>query len=66
MDRRIFERLRETGRLPSPKGVSLEVARLVDAQNTTSRDLAQVIQSDPALTGKLLRLANIAIHLERR
>jgi diguanylate cyclase (GGDEF)-like protein len=66
MDRRIFEQLRKTGRLPSPKGVSLEVARLIDAQNTTSRDLAQVIQSDPALTGKLLRLANIAIHFERR
>jgi diguanylate cyclase (GGDEF)-like protein len=66
MDRQILERLRETGRLPSPKGVYLEVARLIDAQQTTSREVARVIQSDPALAGKLLRLANIAIHFERR
>jgi diguanylate cyclase (GGDEF)-like protein len=53
-----FDELKATGSLPSPTGVAIEVMRLARSEKTTSAELARVIQADPALTGRLLRLAN--------
>ena len=53
-----FEELKATGALPSPTGVGLEILRLARDDNSSAADIAQLIQADPALTGRTLRLAN--------
>ncbi|HEX4071028.1 MAG TPA: diguanylate cyclase [Planctomycetaceae bacterium] len=53
-----FEELKATGALPSPTGVGLEILRLARDDNSSAADIARLIQADPALTGRTLRLAN--------
>jgi HD-like signal output (HDOD) protein len=53
-----FEELKATGALPSPTGVGLEILRLARDDNASAADIARLIQADPALTGRTLRLAN--------
>jgi diguanylate cyclase (GGDEF)-like protein len=53
-----FEELKATGALPSPTGVGLEILRLARDDHASASDIARVIQTDPALTGRTLRLAN--------
>jgi two-component system, cell cycle response regulator len=60
-----IEDLRTSGRLPSPKGVALSVLRLARRDDATMEDIARVVQSDPAITGRLIRLANSALHAGR-
>ena len=57
-----IEELRASGRLPSPKGVALSVMRLARRDNVTMEEIAEVVQADPAITGRLIRLANSALH----
>ena len=54
--------LRTSGRLPSPKGVALAVMRLARRDDVTMEEIAEVVQTDPAITGRLIRLANSALH----
>jgi len=61
-----FKALKNTGRLPSPRGIYLEVARLVDAEETSSLDLARVLQADPALSARLLKMTSMAMRAGRR
>lgn len=60
-----IEELRASGRLPSPKGVALSVMRLSRRDDVTMEKIAEVVQTDPALTGRLIRLANSALHAGR-
>jgi HD-like signal output (HDOD) protein len=53
-----FARLKSTGLLPSPKGVIASVIRLCEKEATSLQELAQAIQADPALAGRIIRLAN--------
>jgi two-component system, cell cycle response regulator len=53
-----FEELKATGALPTPTGVGLEILRLARNDQASASDIARVIQADPALTGRTLRLAN--------
>jgi two-component system, cell cycle response regulator len=53
-----FEELKASGALPSPTGVGLEILRLARDDQASASDIARVIQTDPALTGRTLRLAN--------
>ena len=53
-----FEELKNTGNLPSPRGVALEIIRLTQSDHVSNQQLARALQSDPALTGKLLKAAN--------
>jgi two-component system, cell cycle response regulator len=53
-----FEELKATGALPSPTGVGLEILRLARDDQASAGDIARLIQADPALTGRTLRLAN--------
>lgn len=46
--------------LPSPKGVALAILELCQRDSTTMTDIARVIQSDPALSGRLIHQANLA------
>lgn len=53
--------LRTQGQLPSPKGVALAIMELCRREDATTEAIARVVQTDPALTSRLLRLANSAI-----
>ncbi len=55
-----FEELKTTGKLPSPFGVALEIMRLTQRKDATAQEIAKLVQTDPALTGKLIQFANSA------
>jgi diguanylate cyclase (GGDEF)-like protein len=53
-----FEEFRLTGNLPSPTGVGLAILRITQAEDASLDDLVAVLQTDPTLTGRILKLAN--------
>lgn len=55
-----FAELKATGKLPSPKGVALSIIRLLQHDDYRMGDLSQLVQSDPAIAGRLLYFANAA------
>ena len=40
-----LDELRKRGNLPSPKGVALEIMRLVGSQNANTSDIVRVLQA---------------------
>jgi len=50
--------IKATQKLPTPKGVALEILRLTESDGTTIKDIARVIESDPVLSSQLLRICN--------
>lgn len=55
-----FEELKQSGALPTPSGVGLVVLRRTQDEDCSLQEIAQCIQVDPALSGRLLKLANSA------
>ncbi|MBL8863841.1 MAG: diguanylate cyclase [Planctomycetes bacterium] len=55
-----FEELRYCGTLPSSPGIGLAILRLTQRDEPPGAEFAAVLRLDPALAGKVLRLANIA------
>ena len=55
-----FLELAHTGKLPSPSGVGVRILSLTQDESATVDDIADVIARDPALTGRILRVANSA------
>ncbi len=53
-----LDELKLSGNLPSPTGVGLAILELTGREDYSLGDLARTLQSDPALTGRILRLAN--------
>jgi diguanylate cyclase (GGDEF)-like protein len=53
-----FEQLKATGDLPSPKGPALAIIRLTQKESTSIADLANVVKTDPAFVGRLIKSAN--------
>ena len=49
-----------SGELPSPKGVALAILELCRRDDTTLAEIARVVQTDPALSSRLIRQANSA------
>ncbi|MBI4984380.1 MAG: HDOD domain-containing protein, partial [Rhodocyclales bacterium] len=60
MDAALYEKFKASGRLPSPKGVALAVMRLLRRDDYKTADLVRLLQSDPAMAGRLLKFANAA------
>ncbi len=60
-----IEQLRNGGQLPSPKGVALAIMNLSRREDATLHEISRVVQCDPALSGRLLRLANASTRLSR-
>ena len=52
--------------LPSPHGVALEVMRLTQREDVTVAQIANVLRADPAMSGRLLKAANVAAQSGRR
>jgi diguanylate cyclase (GGDEF)-like protein len=59
------EQLKISGQLPSPKGVALAILELTQRENATLGEIARVVQTDPALSGRLIKLSNTASHISR-
>ncbi|MBM3153540.1 MAG: HDOD domain-containing protein, partial [Chloroflexi bacterium] len=55
-----IEQLRRNGQLPSPKGVALAIMEVCRRDDASIEAIAKVVAADPALTGRLLHLANAA------
>lgn len=51
---------RINNQLPSPKGVALAILELSKSEDANYHELARIIQVDPALAGRLIKLANSA------
>lgn len=58
MSTSLFEQLKIAGKLPSARGVALKVSRLCQSDTVPLAELARVIQGDPVLSGKIIKLAN--------
>lgn len=53
-----YQLIKATEKLPSPKGVALEILRLTEDDTTTVEALGAVIESDPAISLQLLKIVN--------
>lgn len=61
-----FKLLRDHPDLPSPGGVALEIMRLSRSPDCRLADLAKVIQTDPAIVSRLLRVVNSSAYPHSR
>ncbi|HKI37964.1 MAG TPA: diguanylate cyclase [Gemmataceae bacterium] len=55
-----FDELKAGNQLPSPTGVALAILRLAESETTSAQEIARVLQTDPALSGRVLKIANSA------
>ena len=53
-----FAQLKISGRLPTPKGVALEVIKLTQQSEISNQELVRLISSDPALCTRVIKAAN--------
>lgn len=60
-----MEQLRLSGQLPSPKGVAMAIMEISLREDARADEIARVVVADPALCGRLLRLANSAANAGR-
>jgi two-component system, cell cycle response regulator len=59
--RKKFDELRMTGALPSPSGIGLRILEITKNENYDLDELVRTIMADPALSGRIIRLANSAL-----
>ncbi len=59
--RTILDELKEHGQLPSPRGAALHVLQLCQKDDVTNQEVAHAIQADPALSARLIKLANAPV-----
>jgi len=52
--------------LPSPPGVALQIIELAQDPNASLADAARVVAMDPALSARILRMANSPLYATRR
>ena len=60
-----LEQLKLSGQLPSPRGIALAILEISRRDNATLVEIARIVQTDPALSGRLIKLANAATHIAR-
>ncbi|MBD3671592.1 MAG: diguanylate cyclase [Gammaproteobacteria bacterium] len=53
-----FDELKASGKMPSPKGVALAILRLVRKPEITIDEIANVVKTDPSLSGNIIKAAN--------
>jgi diguanylate cyclase (GGDEF)-like protein len=61
-----FEKFNAHGKLPSPRGVALQVIHLTEKIDTTAQQVAKLISNDPSLAGRILKSSNILVRREGR
>ncbi|MBI5437856.1 MAG: diguanylate cyclase [Nitrosomonadales bacterium] len=57
----ILARLKNSGRLPTPKGVALEVINLTQREDASNHDIVRLVSADPALSARVIRAANVLL-----
>lgn len=62
----MFEKIKASSRLPSPEGVALQVIRLTQQDNISNKEIAHAIKADPALSGRLIKVANAQVAYQTR
>lgn len=55
-----YQRLKASGQLPSPQGVAFAIIKLLQRDDYRIEELVHLVQSDPAIAGRLLKFANAA------
>ncbi len=60
-----MQELGKSNKLPSPKGVALAIIEACRRDDVDISEVARLVQSDPAMSGRVLRLANSAAHAGR-
>ncbi len=58
MTANVYEELRQHPKLPSPSGVALRILELTASENCDIRELTGLVESDPAIASRLLKLVN--------
>jgi two-component system cell cycle response regulator len=61
MTPKIIERIRTADNLPSLPAVAVQVLKLTQADEVSISEIARVIQQDPALTARVLRIVNSSL-----
>ena len=61
-----FDELKARGHLPSPKGVALQVIQLTHKDDVTNQEIAHAIKSDPALSSRVIKMANALVAYQTR
>ena len=56
-----FEEIKRGGHLPSPKGVAMKVIELTRNNDASIQEVAHAIKADPALSGRILKVANTRV-----
>lgn len=56
-----FTQLKISGRLPTPKGIALEVINLTQREDASNHAIAKLIGADPALSVRIIKAANILL-----
>ena len=57
-----FEDFKTHGKLPSPRGVALQVIQMTEQDDVTAQQVARLINNDPALAGRIIKAANLLVH----
>lgn len=65
MDNETFVLLEKCNDLPSPPGVADQIIHLSSNANSDIDTLAEIVSFDPALTAKILRVANSSLYARR-
>lgn len=55
-----FEEFKASGKLPSPKGIAFAIIDLTQRDDVNVNEVTHLIQSDPAIAGRLIKFANSA------
>lgn len=58
----ILKQLNLEGKLPTPKGIALELINLTGREDFSTADIVRLISSDPALSVRVLKAANALLH----
>ena len=56
-----FKQLKVSGRLPTPKGVALQVIKLTQQPDASNQAIAHLIGADPALSVRVIKAANVLL-----
>jgi len=61
-----FIEIKASGKLPSPGGIALKVMELCERDNVTLPEIIKVLQTDPVMVGRILKIANSAAFSRKR
>lgn len=61
-----YAKLKNSRRLPTPASTAIEVYRVAHDEKSTLDDLVKTVQMDPAISSRLIQLANCPLHRRRQ